>query len=152
VGRISIGNDDVNPLQEQIESVAGERRASLSADRGLFGGPAGGPLRHAIVRVTKLSATNAAFNGSPMILAVPDRIGSAAGEWHDVILPKTGTGTACFAGRWTGMLPLEFPRHLTRSVLSCRERARSDGESHYDKQGQNSHQRVHAPFATWICT
>jgi hypothetical protein len=40
-------------------------------------------------------------------LQVPDRIGSAAGEWHDVILPKTGTGTACFAGRWAGMLSLE---------------------------------------------
>ena len=55
--------------------------------------------------------------GDGLPLQVRNRVRATVGEWHDVILPKTGTGTACFAGGWAGMLSLEFPRYLTRSVF-----------------------------------
>jgi hypothetical protein len=55
--------------------------------------------------------------GDGLPLEVRYRVGSAATERDDVILPKTGTGTACLAGRRAGMLPLELPRHLSGSVL-----------------------------------
>jgi hypothetical protein len=45
-------------------------------------------------------------NGLP--LQIGDRIGTAAGEWHDVIFPITGTSTARPAGGRARMLALEL--------------------------------------------
>ena len=50
-------------------------------------------------------------------LGVRNRVGAAAGERDDVILPVARTTAASLPGRRAGMLALEFPRHGTRSVL-----------------------------------
>jgi hypothetical protein len=56
--------------------------------------------------------------GDGLPLQVCHRIGSATGERLNVILPVARTSPAGFAGRWAGMLSLEFPRYLSGSVLS----------------------------------
>ena len=47
-------------------------------------------------------------NGLP--LEIGNRIGTAAGEGHDVIFPIARTATARPAGRWARMLALELAR------------------------------------------
>jgi hypothetical protein len=56
-------------------------------------------------------------------LHVRNRVGTATGERHNVILPVAWTGTASEPRGRAGMLALKFPRYLTGSVLSRRERA-----------------------------
>ena len=56
--------------------------------------------------------------GDGLPLEVRDRVRSATGERHDVILPVAGADAARLSGPRAGMLALEFPRHLTRSVFS----------------------------------
>jgi hypothetical protein len=50
-------------------------------------------------------------------LHVRNCVGSAAGERLYVISAVAGAGAAGPAGRRAGMLPLEFARHLARSVF-----------------------------------
>ena len=53
-------------------------------------------------------------------------VGATAGQRLYVIFPVAGTGTGREPGRRAGMLSLEFPRQLARSVFPRRERAGSD--------------------------
>jgi hypothetical protein len=67
-------------------------------------------------------------------LQVGDGIGAGAGQRHDVILAITRSSAAGFTCRWAGMLAMEFPRHLTGSVLSRRERACRDRQNNRDDE------------------
>jgi hypothetical protein len=49
-----------------------------------------------------------------------------------MIFPVTWTGAACEPRRGAGMLSLEFPRHLTGSVLPRCQRARRERENDRD--------------------
>jgi hypothetical protein len=61
--------------------------------------------------------------GDGLPLYVQNRVVSAAGERHNVILPIAWTRTAPEPRGRAGMLLLEFPGYLAGSVLSRRERA-----------------------------
>jgi hypothetical protein len=56
--------------------------------------------------------------GDRLPLEVLHRVGTAAGERLNVILPVAGTSAAGFAGRGARMLALKLPSYLTGSVLS----------------------------------
>jgi hypothetical protein len=56
--------------------------------------------------------------GDRLPLQIGNRIGSAAGKWHNVIFPITGARAARAPSRWARMLALELACHGTRSVLA----------------------------------
>jgi hypothetical protein len=55
--------------------------------------------------------------GSRLPLEIGNRVRSAAGERHDVVLPIAGTRAACSPSRMAGTLPLELACYFTGSVL-----------------------------------
>jgi hypothetical protein len=80
--------------------------------------------------------------GDGLPLEIRNRIGSATGERSYVIFPVAGTSTACFAGRWAGVLPLEFSCHFTGSIFLSRKRG---GTSERDRQRDNEGCPRHRP-------
>ena len=83
-------------------------------------------------------------NGLP--LHIGNRVRAAAGERDDVIFTVAGAGTGRMPGGRARVLPLEFPRHLTRSIFPRCDW--SGHERHYDRdddpvsrQCQASHTR-----------
>src|SRR5215472_10599649 len=81
--------------------------------------------------------------GDRLPLEIGNRIRSAAGERLDVIFAVAWTGAAGFPGRWARMLPLEFPRHLTRSVLFCRNRGHGEHNRSRNDQGEQFRGSAH---------
>ena len=74
-------------------------------------------------------------------LHVRNRVGSATGERHNMILPIARTGAACEPCGRARMLPLEFPRYLTRSVFPGLHRSR---QSDYDRDDNRGSRQCHA--------
>jgi len=81
--------------------------------------------------------------GDRLPLEIGNRIRSAAGERLDVIFAVARTGAAGFPGRWARMLPLEFPRHLTRSVLFRRNRGHGEHNRSRNDQGEQFRGSAH---------
>jgi hypothetical protein len=70
-------------------------------------------------------------------LDVRNRVGSAAGERDNVIPPAPWTGTASEIRGRAWMLPLEFPRHFSGSVLLRSQRARRERKDDRDNERAN---------------
>jgi hypothetical protein len=66
-------------------------------------------------------------------LHVRNCVGSAAGQRLDVIFAVAGAAAGREPGGRAGMLPLEFPRHLARSVFP--RRGRAGGDHNRDRYG-----------------
>ena len=82
-----------------------------------------------------------ACRGNSLPLHARHRIRAATGERDDVIFAITRTSPAEFARRWAGMLALEFPRYLSRSVFPGLHRSR---QSDYDRDDNRGSRQCHA--------
>jgi hypothetical protein len=83
-------------------------------------------------------------------LHVRNRVGPAPGERLYVIFSVSGTGTGRTPGGRARMLPLEFPRHLTRSII--RRRDWSGHERHHDRDDDRASRQCHASHTRRVVT
>jgi hypothetical protein len=93
--------------------VTGQRRWEL-----LFGEKLRTPLTHRLsTALLQLPSVLCPRGADSLPLHVRNRVGSTTGERQDMILPVAWTGTCREPRGRARMLPLEFPRHFSGSVL-----------------------------------